>query len=309
MLNQKTSTRLAMVAFVALLLVLAACQKAATPTAVISPQAILTPTASVPATPTQQPSPTLEPAAALVNGEVIPLSYFNNEVWRYRDSMAGQASTPTDSEINQTVINYLIEQQLLVQEAHKHGFSLSEADLQAKIENLTAEVGSAEKFSEWLTANHYDEAEFRLALTLASEAAWQRDQISASIPEAIEQVRARQIFALTADGAQRALVSLNSGTDFGKLAWEYSPESGGELGWFPRGYLLYPEVEEAAFSLEVGARSDIIQSSIGYHIIEVQAHESAHLLTTDARIALQSQALQNWLSGALAASQIIIQVP
>jgi len=122
-------------------------------------------------------------------------------------------------------------------------------------------------------------------------------------------VRARQIFALTPEGAQRALTSLASGTDFGTLAWEYSPESGGELGWFPRGYLLYPEVEAAAFSLEVGARSEIIQSEIGYHIIEVQAHESAHPLTTDARIALQTKALQDWLSAAIANSQIVIQIP
>ena len=130
-----------------------------------------------------------------------------------------------------------------------------------------------------------------------------------SIPEAVEQVRARQIFALTQEGAQRAQISLASGTDFGKLAWEYSPESGGELGWFPRGYLLYPEVEAAAFSLEVGGRSEIIQSTIGYHIIEVQAHEAAHLLTTDARISLQTKALEDWLSTAIATSQIVIQVP
>ena len=125
----------------------------------------------------------------------------------------------------------------------------------------------------------------------------------------MEQVRARQIFALTQEGAQRAQISLASGTDFGKLAWEYSPESGGELGWFPRGYLLYPEVEAAAFSLEVGGRSEIIQSTIGYHIIEVQAHEDAHLLTTDARISLQTKALEVWLSTAIANSQIVIQVP
>jgi len=122
-------------------------------------------------------------------------------------------------------------------------------------------------------------------------------------------VRARQIFALTPAGAQRAFTSLASGTDFSKLAWEYSPESGGELGWFPRGYLLYPEVEAAAFSLEVGSRSEIIQTEIGYHIIEVQAHEPAHPLTTDACIALQTQALQSWLSEAVTNSQIVIQIP
>ena len=309
MFLRKPLTHLALALSIAALLLSAGCEKTQTPPVDPSPQ-VSAPTEAVnPTTPTQEPTPTTIPAAAIVNGDPIPLSYFNNEVWRYRDSLAGLEVKPDDAQINEAVINFLIEQQLLAQEARKGGYTLSETDLQTRIGELIAELGLQEAFSTWLTNNHYDDTEFRIALTLAAEAAWQRDQISASIPDAVEQVRARQIFAITPEGAQRALISLNSGTDFGELAWEYSPESGGELGWFPRGYLLYPEVEEAAFSLEVGARSEIIQTEIGYHIIEVQAHEPAHPLTTDARIALQSKALQVWLSMAIANSQIVIQIP
>ncbi len=309
MFPRKPATFFALVVLTTALLLSAGCEKTQTPPVNPSQEPTIPTAVASTATATQEPTATAIPAAALVNGEPIPLSYFNNEVWRYRDSLAGQDVKPDDVEISQTVINFLIEQQLLAQEAHKTGYSLSEADLQVTIDNLTAGLGSQDALTDWLTNNHYDDAEFRMALTLASEAAWQRDQISATIPEEVEQVRARQIFALTPEGAQRALTSLASGTDFSKLAWEYSPESGGELGWFPRGYLLYPEVEAAAFSLEVGARSEIIQSEIGYHIIEVQAHESAHPLTTDARITLQTKALNDWLSTAIANSQIVIQVP
>ncbi len=300
---------LALAVLTAALLLFAGCDNTQTPPASPSLEPINPTVVVSTAAPTLEPTPTTIPAAALVNSEPIPLSYFNNEVWRYRDSLAEQPVKPDDVTISQTVLNFLIEQQLLAQEAQKSGFTLSEADLQAKIDNLIAGLGSQDAFTTWLTNNHYDDAEFRTALTLASDAAWQRDQIAATIPDAVEQVRARQIFALTPEGAQRALTSLASGTDFSKLAWEYSPESGGELGWFPKGYLLYPEVEAAAFSLEVGARSEIIQSEIGYHIIEVQAHEPAHSLTTDARIALQTQALRSWLSAAVANSQIVIQIP
>ena len=300
---------LALVVCTTALLLSVGCEKTQTPPASPSPEPIIPTVVISTATATLEPTPTTIPAAALVNGEPIPMSYFNNEVWRYRDSLADQPVKPDDAAISQTVINFLIEQQLLAQEAHKNGYILSEEDRQAKIDGLVAGLGSGSAFTDWMTNNHYDDAEFRMALTLASEAAWQRDQVAATIPDAVEQVRARQIFALTSEGAQRALASLSSGTDFSKLAWEYSPESGGELGWFPRGYLLYPEVEAAAFSLEVGGRSEIIQSEIGYHIIEVQAHETAHPLTTDARIALQTQALQSWLSEAIANSQIVIQIP
>lgn len=309
MFLRKPVTFFALAVLIAALLLSAGCEKTQTPPVSPSPEPTVPTAVSSTATATLEPSPTTIPAAALVSGVPIPLSYFNNEVWRYRDSLADQPVKPDDATISQTVIDFLIEQQLLAQEARKAGFTLSEADLQAKIDGLVGGLGSQEAFSTWLSNNHYDDTEFRMALTLASEAAWQRDQISATIPDAVEQVRARQIFALTPEGAQRALTSLASGTDFGSLAWEYSPESGGELGWFPRGYLLYPEVEAAAFSLEVGGRSDIIQSEIGYHIIEVQAHESAHPLTTDARIALQTKALQDWLSTAIANSQIVIELP
>lgn len=309
MFLRKPVTSLALAVITTALLVSAGCQNPQTPPATPSPEITIPSAVASTATATLEPTPTSIPAAAIVNGEPIPLTYFNNEVWRYRDSLADQAVKPDDAAISQTVINFLIEQQLLAQEAHKGGYSLSAADLQAKIDALIAGLGSGSAFSDWLTNNHYDDNEFRMALELASAAAWQRDQIAASIPGAVEQVRARQIFALTQEGAQRAQISLASGTDFGKLAWEYSPESGGELGWFPRGYLLYPEVEAAAFSLEVGGRSEIIQSTIGYHIIEVQAHEDAHLLTTDARISLQTKALEVWLSTAIANSQIVIQVP
>ena len=309
MFLRKPVTSIALVVLTTALLLSAGCDRTQTPPANPSPEPIIPTVVSTTATATLEPTPTAIPAAAIVNGEIIPLNYFNNEVWRYRDSLADQEVKPDDAAISQTVINYLVEQQLLAQEAHKNGFTLSEADLQAKIDALVAGLGSGSAFTDWMTNNHYDDAEFRMALTLASEAAWQRDQISATIPDAVEQVRARQIFALTSEGARRALVSLNSGSDFGALAWEYSPESGGELGWFPRGYLLYPEVEAAAFSLEVGGRSDIIPSEIGFHIIEVQAHESAHPLTTDARIALQTKALQDWLANAIANSQIVLQIP
>ena len=308
MFLRKPVTFIALVVFITALLLSAGCEKTQTPPVNSSPEPTIPKAVASTATATLEPTPTSIAASALVNGEPIPLSYFNNEVWRYRDSLADQEVKPDDAAISQTVINYLIEQQLLAQEAHKAGYTLSEADLQSKIDGLITGLGSQQTFTDWLSNNHYDDAEFRMALTLATEAAWQRDQISATIPDAVEQVRARQIFALTPEGAQRALTSLTSGTDFGELAWEYSPESGGELGWFPRGYLLYPEVEAAAFSLEVGARSEIIQSEIGYHIIEVQAHESAHPLTTDARIALQTKALQDWLSAAIANSQIAIQI-
>ncbi len=293
-----------LVCLVLLGLALAACR----PNASIEP----TPSAGLPEptlvavsdTPAPTPTPTSLPAAALVNGEAIPLSYYQNEVLRYRASFAEGEALPADAEIQTTVLNSLVDQLLLAQQAREGGFTFTDADVQQRIDALLAQLGSGSALTDWMQINYYDDAEFRYALKLSTEAAWQRDEIINAVPGSVEQVRARQIFAQTLAGAERALASLNSGASFDELAWQYSPETGGELGWFPRGYLLFPDIEAAAFLLAPGEHSGIIQTEIGYHIIQVMERSDAHPLSTDARLSLQTQALAQWLEARRSEAQI-----
>ena len=63
---------------------------------------------------------------------------------------------------------------------------------------------------------------------------------------------------------------LDGGADFAKLAKEHSDcpsgGSGGDLGNFGRGQMV-PEFEQAAFALQVGASSDVVETPFGYHLI------------------------------------------
>jgi len=308
---QKRSTSLLLISFLLILSVfLSACEPVQEPPATEPAPTTDLPTVVVSTTaPEVFPTATEIPSPISVNGESIPLTYYQNEILRYRDSLTDQSVQPTDADIYQSVLDYLVDQQLLSQAARQNGFQVTDQQLQERIDQLVSELGSGGALTEWMQTNHYDDTEFRLALLLSMEAAWQRDQIAQSVPEAVEQVRAQQIFANTQAGADRAFNSLNAGANFDTLAWDYSPESGGELGWFPRGYLLYPEVEEAAFSLEPGSYSGIIQSEIGYHILLVLEHETEHPLTTDARISLQNKALVDWLAQARSTAQIVINLP
>ncbi len=68
------------------------------------------------------------------------------------------------------------------------------------------------------------------------------------------------------------LEKLKNGEKFGKLAREFSIDSGsakrdGSLGYFGRGKMV-KAFEEAAFKLEVGAVSEPVKSEFGYHIIK-----------------------------------------
>jgi len=68
------------------------------------------------------------------------------------------------------------------------------------------------------------------------------------------------------------LEKIKSGEKFGKLAKEFSTDTGsgkkeGSLGYFTKGMMVKP-FEEAAFKLQVGEISEPIKSEFGYHIIK-----------------------------------------
>jgi peptidyl-prolyl cis-trans isomerase C len=87
---------------------------------------------------------------------------------------------------------------------------------------------------------------------------------------------------------------LQVGNNFDEMAALFDPVTRGEMGWFPRGYLFEPAIEEIAFSLQPGQFSDVIVTDVGFHIIEVVAR-AERALSADAYLALQEKALANWL--------------
>ncbi len=84
---------------------------------------------------------------------------------------------------------------------------------------------------------------------------------------------------VNAEERAKALQKINSikdqikaGADFEELAKKYSDDGsakdGGNLGWTTRGNFV-PEFEGAAFQLEKGQISDVVESEFGFHIIQL----------------------------------------
>lgn len=71
--------------------------------------------------------------------------------------------------------------------------------------------------------------------------------------------------------AEDLLKKIEAGEDFAKLAKDYSScgsaADGGNLGEFGKGMMVKP-FEAAAFALEAGEVSGVVQTQFGYHIIK-----------------------------------------
>jgi peptidyl-prolyl cis-trans isomerase C len=244
--------------------------------------------------------------AMMVNGEGIPVAEFDGEIARYTAAQEALGKTVASLDATKTVIDDLTSQLLLAQAARANGFTLDDSTLQTRIDALAAQIGGAENLSKWESDHGYSDQTFRSALRRGAEAAWMRDKIVAGVPSTAEQVHVRQILLYNQDTAQSFLQQLKGGADFDELASDADPVTRGDLGWVPRGYLLDPSIEEAAFSLPVDGYSDVITTDVGYHIVKVLEKDPNRALSPDAYLALQELALKNWIEQQRQQSNIVL---
>ena len=168
---------------------------------------------------------------------------------------------------------------------------LSEAELDERFQAAIASSG---------VAAGYTQDEYRSQLRRETLAARTIGAITDVLPLQVQHTSARHILVSTLEEAEGLLDELANGADFGTLAVIHSRDpssrpAGGELGWFPKGLLTMPEVEEAAFRLQPGEVSGVIKSALGFHILEVLGREDRPLVgevLTDYRVA----AVGEWLA-------------
>ncbi len=255
--------------------------------------------------PTRTPFPppsTPIPTAAVVNGDIITVAAYQEELARYKAAV-NRDLTEEDQSL---VINDLINLTLLAQAAASEGFQISETDLDKRIARLETED---QPLIGWLAVYGFTEESFRNHLKRSLEAAWMRDQIITDVPLEMEQIHAQQMLYYNLAAAEQTLENLNSGKDFSQLAKTHDPQTQGDLGWFPPGFLTIPELDQILFSLEAGETSDIIETKIGYHIIKVLEKDGNRPLDPAIRQILQEQALDDWLERRWKLSTIQITLP
>ena len=261
-----------------------------------------TPTPTQPTRTPFPPSPTPIPTAAVVNGDLITLAEYQEELARYTAAV-NRELTEQDHIL---VIHNLINLTLLAQAAISEGYQVSETELDERIANLDSED---QPLSDWMAAYGFTQDSLGTYLKRSLEAAWMRDQIISEVPLETTQVNAQQMLFYDLTSAELVMEEIDIGKDFSQLASSYDPQTKGDLGWFPEGFLTMPELDPIIFALEVGESSDIIETEIGYHIIKVLAKEENQPIDPAIRQILQENAMDDWLERRWKLSTIDITLP
>ncbi len=275
------------------LLILTACNSGdptITPS-VSDPQVSSTPVAETTATSTPLSYPTTEPGvplAAIVNGQAITLSDYQAELERAQAASGTGLVTYSEDDVLQN----LIDEILMAQGAAEAGFIPDETLIQTRIDHLELDE---QNIQEWISMNGYTQESFQQAFGRAIAAAWMRDQIIFDVSSTAEQVHARQILLYNSNDAENVYDQLQSGTDFATLAAQYDPMASGDLGWFPRGYLTVPELDGPIFLLQPGEYTQIIETILGFHIVQIIDRDPQRPLSPGAFQTLQVQTVENWL--------------
>lgn len=285
----------------------------------------LTPTPLQMSTVTPQPGaeaaptatqPSTDHLAARVNGQEITREQLERELGRYLASdPAGPAPDSPDglaliAQLREEVLDALIEQALIEQEARASNIVVTDQMIDQEIETLVRMRGGRAEFEAWLAANGQTEAEAREMVRQELMAGALRDRVLAQLPRTAEYVHAYHIVVATEVEARTVQARLASGAKFTALAQSLSIDDstrpdGGDLGWFTRGAgaVLWTEVEDAAFALNPGEISPIVQSPIGFHLVWVVDRQTRALTAEDTAY-FQQLALDRWIDSLKARATI-----
>lgn len=268
----------------------------------------------------QLPQPDKDALAAQVNGDPLYLADYQKQVNEWEAAFITQNANLSEQEKQEMliqgrrqVLDVMIEQLLIEQAAARQGVVVSDAEVESVIARDIEENGGQTQFDTWLQANNWTYEEYQSRQHSMMVASQMFEQVTQDVPTEAEQVHARHILVAGEQEARELLAQLQGGADFADVARESSldpstKESGGDLGFFPRGTLVVPEVEEAAFSLSVGQISDVVQSAMGYHIVQVVERSEAMALTEESWQALREVTFRGWVSNLWASAQIEVLI-
>ena len=212
-------------------------------------------------------------------------------------------------QIQGEVVGQLIVQELLWQEAQRRGLIVNDADVDEQLAKMKSGFDTDQAFLFKIKEGGFTEESYREDIRqqrsvqrLVSEGVLSSinvtdEEIKEFYDANIEQMKmpeaihARHILVKPGDTEEaeqaardkiaEAQKKLEDGADFESIAIEYSegPSAprGGDLGYFGRGQMV-PEFEEAAFALQAGETSGVVETPFGLHIIIIEERREERIV-------------------------------
>lgn len=247
--------------------------------------------------------------SAITDSDVQQLVHVLQQQGFVPDSTTAGA-TPEEKQRNFS-LDRLIDRQLILNEAGKAKVKADSSEVEQRWQMFKMQMGLSDttapagmdlaslrkNLADDITISKYFDKTVvnTIKVTGAEIEAYYRDNSAQFVGQ--DQVHARHILFLADQSAapeQKAaarkkaegvLAQIRQGKDFGELATKNSEDpgsapQGGDLGFFQRGQMV-PSFEEAAFALEAGQVSDVVESPFGYHIIKLEEKKPGTTMTLE----------------------------
>lgn len=268
------------------------------------------PDGTMPGMPAAAPVDTTKMPAvvARINGVEIKKDELLRQAEQMRMQMMqasqGRQTPPLNDSFYKEVLDGMVAQTLISQDATKQGVTVGDEEVTAQMENLKKRFPDAATFEKALASQGLNEKALQANLreqaviqkyvatrifngvAVTDQAARQFYDENKAQMQRPERVHLRHILVraeatASADDKQKAktkaddlLKRAQGGEDFAKLATENSDDPGsksrgGDLSWIARGQTP-PPFEQAAFALaKPNDLSPVVESQFGYHIIQL----------------------------------------
>lgn len=248
---------------------------------------------------------TADRIVAIVNDEAITEADVTGHVEVLNPQDLHGTSAPSAASMRDAVLQQLIEQRLLLQEAKRQGMTVTNEEVDAELEDVRRRFHSDEEFEQSLTdaglsrerfkeqirerllVRHAVDAKVRAAITVSPQEVASEFAAHPVPANSGDRVHVRDLLIRIGERhtevQARALIEnlarrLARGEEFAALAKRHSEDAsaddGGDMGWISPGTMM-PELEVALAALQAGQISPPVKTSLGYHLLKVEERAPA----------------------------------
>jgi parvulin-like peptidyl-prolyl isomerase len=254
-----------------------------------------------------------------VNGEVIPTEAIEFELARliqfYSDHMSEVEVRKQIGVLKDRAKQQAIGAKLLIDEASKLDIQVSDDEVRKKLNEMIEGAGGRDKFDAILEKQKLSEEVVCAGIARSRKVDLLVDKFTEGISDPSEE-EMREHFKSHAHeyanparaSAQHILLSVDKGSNddakatararleaikrdiegganFADQATMHSDcpsgkQAGGSLGWFSQG-MMAPEIDKAVFSMDVGQVSDVVESTLGFHLIHKTGQQDSTAVEYD----------------------------